>query len=105
MRVYRKKSNCDTLSGRGWRWSGFFDIEVFGVAAEDAEGDRADQEAAEAEAGPCRGVIVGAADERFVELRHLAVAGEAGVVGFGEPVVGGYDVEGDAVLMLGIEVG
>lgn len=51
----------------------FFDVEVLGIAAQDAECHGADPDLFHTEAGEAGGVVVRAAGQRLVELTELNV--------------------------------
>ena len=68
-----------TFGGLGLRVEDL-DIEVFGVAAQDAQRDGADPYAAQREAFEIGRVVVRAARERLVELAELDVAGVRALV-------------------------
>ena len=77
----------------------FLDIEVLGIATEYAEGDRTYPDFAHAESGESGGIVVRAAEGRFVYLSQL------GMVCHLQRLFGRHDMDGDAMLMLGVEIG
>ena len=77
----------------------FFDVEVLGIAAQDAEGHGADPDLVQTEAGEAGGVVVRSARERLVELTELDVPL------YFERSLRGDDVDGNPVVSLRVEEG